>query len=133
MRSLDPKNQYAAVLSPTPRLRARTARDLGARYAVSERTGARVVDHAVNDVQKQAEHARARLTPERRNEGVRRRRNTSGKASLKDIERALGLQYLDNSVRKNRSPAERSRRICVATPVPIRAVGLLTTPRVRAR
>jgi hypothetical protein len=66
-----------------------TARILGAKDAVTERTGATVVDTSVNDLQEQAERtARARLAPERWARAYAAGRNSSIDALLKDIDGA---------------------------------------------
>ena len=64
-----------------------TARILGARDAVTERTGATAVDNSVDDLREQAEqNARARLGPARWARAYAAGRNTSIDALLKDID-----------------------------------------------
>ena len=63
------------------------ARILGARDAVTERTGVTVVDKSVHDLREQAEReARARLGPDRWARAYVAGRGTSIDALLKDIE-----------------------------------------------
>jgi tetratricopeptide (TPR) repeat protein len=63
------------------------ARILGARDAVTERTGATVVDKSVDDLRERAERdARARLGPDRWAKAYAAGRNTSIDALLKDID-----------------------------------------------
>ena len=63
------------------------ARILGARDAVTERTGATVVDKSVDDLLEQAERdARARLGPDRWARAYAAGRNTSIDALLKYID-----------------------------------------------
>jgi tetratricopeptide (TPR) repeat protein len=65
------------------------ARILGARDAVTDRTGATVVDKSVNDVREQAEReVRARLGPDRWAQAYAAGRKTTIDALLKDIDRA---------------------------------------------
>ena len=65
------------------------ARILGARDAVTERTGATVVDKSVHDLREQAEReARARLGPDRWAQAYAAGRRTSIDALLKDIDDA---------------------------------------------
>ena len=67
------------------------ARILGARDAVSERTGATVVDKSVHDLQVQSEReVRARLGPDRWAVAYAAGRRTSIDALLKDIDQVLG-------------------------------------------
>ena len=66
------------------------ARILGAREAVTERTGVTVVDPSVRDLRDRAEReARARLGPDRWVQAHAAGRSTSIDAMLKDIDRAL--------------------------------------------
>jgi ATP/maltotriose-dependent transcriptional regulator MalT len=66
------------------------ARILGARDAVSERTGAAVVDKSVQEVREQTEHgARARLGPDKWDRAYTAGRSASIDSLLKDIDRAL--------------------------------------------
>jgi len=66
------------------------ARILGARDAVTERTGAAVVDTLVADVKAQAEReARARLGPDRWARSYATGRGVSIDSLLKDIDRVL--------------------------------------------
>jgi len=66
------------------------ARILGARDAVTDRTGATVVDKSVNDLREQAEReARARLGPDRWDRAYAAGRTTSIDALLKDIDRVV--------------------------------------------
>jgi ATP/maltotriose-dependent transcriptional regulator MalT len=66
------------------------ARILGARDAVTERTGATVVDTSVNDLREQAEvDARARLGPDRWARAYAAGRSASIDSLLKDIDRAV--------------------------------------------
>jgi hypothetical protein len=66
------------------------ARILGARDAVTETTGATVVDQSVRDLQDEAERkARARLGPDRWARAYAAGRKTSIDALLKDIDNAL--------------------------------------------
>jgi ATP/maltotriose-dependent transcriptional regulator MalT len=66
------------------------ARILGARDAVTDSTGAAVVDESVLDLREQAERdARARLGPDRWTRAYAVGRNTSIDALLKDIDNAL--------------------------------------------
>jgi len=67
------------------------ARILGARDAVTERTGATVVDKSVDDLRERAERdARARLGPNRWAKAYAAGRNTSIDALLKDIDSPSG-------------------------------------------
>ena len=67
------------------------ARILGARDAVTERTGVTVVDKSVHDLREQAEReVRARLGPDRWARAYAAGRGTSIDALLKDIDRILG-------------------------------------------
>jgi predicted ATPase/DNA-binding XRE family transcriptional regulator len=66
------------------------ARIVGARDAVTERTGVMVVDKSVQDLRDQAEHARARLGPERWAQAYTAGRKSSIDVLLKDIDRARG-------------------------------------------
>jgi ATP/maltotriose-dependent transcriptional regulator MalT len=67
------------------------ARILGARDAVTERTGVTVVDKSVHDLRERAEReARARLGPDRWAQAYAVGRRSSIDALLKDINRALG-------------------------------------------
>jgi predicted ATPase/DNA-binding XRE family transcriptional regulator len=64
------------------------ARILGARDAVTERTGATVVDQSVQDLREHAEQeARARLGPDRWDQAYRTGRVTSIDSLMKDIDR----------------------------------------------
>ena len=66
------------------------AQILGARDAVTERTGATVVDYSVHDLREQAERdARARLGPDRWGRAYAAGRRTSIDALLKDIDRVV--------------------------------------------
>jgi len=66
------------------------ARILGAREAVTERTGVTVVDPSVRDLREQAEReARARLGPDRWAQAYAAGRSTSIDAILSDIDRVL--------------------------------------------
>ena len=66
------------------------ARILGARDAVTERTGATVVDKSVHDLQEQAEReVRARLGPDRWARAYAAGRRTSIDSLLKDIDHVL--------------------------------------------
>jgi tetratricopeptide (TPR) repeat protein len=66
------------------------ARILGARDAVTERTGVTVVDKSVQDLREQAEReARARLGPDRWTEAYAAGRRSTIDALLKDIDRVL--------------------------------------------
>jgi hypothetical protein len=66
------------------------ARILGARDAVSDRTGATVVDTSVDDLKHQAEReVRARLGPDRWARAYAAGRVTSIDTLLKDIDRVL--------------------------------------------
>jgi predicted ATPase/DNA-binding XRE family transcriptional regulator len=66
------------------------ARILGARDAVTETTGATVVDASVDDLQERAEReARARLGPDRWAQAYAAGRRTSIDALLKDIDRVM--------------------------------------------
>jgi ATP/maltotriose-dependent transcriptional regulator MalT len=68
-----------------------TARILGARDAVTERTGATVVDKWVHALGEQAERdVRGRLTPDRWNRAYAAGRSTSIDSLMKDIETAVG-------------------------------------------
>src|SRR4030095_708157 len=65
------------------------ARILGARDAVTERTGAMVVDKSVHDIREQAEReVRARLGPDRWGRAYTAGRVTSIDSLIKDIDRA---------------------------------------------
>ncbi len=65
------------------------ARILGAREAVTERTGATIVDHSVNDLREKAEReAQARLGPNRWARAYAAGRSASIDSLLKDIENA---------------------------------------------
>ena len=67
------------------------ARILGAQNAVTERTGATVVDKSVQDLRETAEReVRARLGPDRWARAYAAGRRTSIDVLLKDIDRALG-------------------------------------------
>jgi len=67
------------------------ARILGARDAITERTGATAVDRSVSDLQDQAEHlSRARLGPDRWAAAYAAGRKCSIDGLLKDIDGALG-------------------------------------------
>ena len=67
------------------------ARILGARDAVTERTGATVVDKSVHDLREQAEReVRARLGPDRWARAYAAGRRTSIDSLLKDIDSVLG-------------------------------------------
>jgi predicted ATPase/DNA-binding XRE family transcriptional regulator len=67
------------------------ARILGVRHAVTERTGATVVDKSVDDLKERSEReARARLGPERWARAYAAGRNTSIDGLLSDIDRVLG-------------------------------------------
>jgi hypothetical protein len=67
------------------------ARILGARDAVTDRTGARFVDDSVRDLREQAERgARARLGEERWARAYESGRSASIEALLKDIDKARG-------------------------------------------
>jgi hypothetical protein len=66
------------------------ARILGAREAVTERTGVTVVDPSVRDLREQAEReARARLGPDRWAQAYAAGRSTSIDAILSDIDRVF--------------------------------------------
>jgi hypothetical protein len=66
------------------------ARILGARDAVSERTGAAVVDKLVQEVREQTEQgARVRLGPDKWDRAYTAGRGASIDSLLKDIDRAL--------------------------------------------
>jgi ATP/maltotriose-dependent transcriptional regulator MalT len=65
------------------------ARVLGAREAVTERTGATIVDNSVNDLREKAEReAQARLGPNRWARAYAAGRSASIDSLLKDIENA---------------------------------------------
>ena len=67
------------------------ARTLGARDAVTERTGATVVDNSVKDLREHAEReARTRLGPDRWARAYAAGRQTSIDALLRDIDRVMG-------------------------------------------
>ena len=67
------------------------ARILGARDAVTERTGAAVVDKSVHDLTEQAERdVRARLGPNRWARAYEAGRSASVDSLMKDIDSALG-------------------------------------------
>ena len=67
------------------------ARILGVRHAVTERTGATVVDQSVDDLKERSEReARARLGPDRWSVAYAAGRNTSIDELLQDIDRVLG-------------------------------------------
>jgi predicted ATPase/DNA-binding XRE family transcriptional regulator len=67
------------------------ARIIGARDAVTERTGAAVVDPSVHDLQDQAEReARGRLGPDRWAQAYAAGRGTTIDSLLRDIDRTLG-------------------------------------------
>jgi ATP/maltotriose-dependent transcriptional regulator MalT len=67
------------------------ARILGARDAVTDRTGATAVDKSVDDLQERAERdARARLGPDRWALAYAAGRSTSIDSLMKDIDRVLG-------------------------------------------
>jgi predicted ATPase/DNA-binding XRE family transcriptional regulator len=82
------------------------ARILGAREAVTERTGVTVVDRSVQDLRGQAEReARARLGPDRWTAAYTAGRSSSMDALLKDIDRVLRRGHL--SIDRGRAlPAE---------------------------
>ena len=85
---------YAVVpLSATAVLKgddAWAARIIGARDAVSERTGAAVVDPSVHDLRDQAERdARKRLGPDRWAQAYAAGRGTTIDSLLRDIEHAI--------------------------------------------
>ena len=66
------------------------ARILGARAAVTERTGATVVDKSVDDLKEQAEReVRARLGPDRWGRAYAAGRSTSIDSLIKDIDNIL--------------------------------------------
>jgi predicted ATPase/transcriptional regulator with XRE-family HTH domain len=65
------------------------ARIVGARDAVTERTGVTVVDKSVQDLREQAEQARGRLGPHRWARAYEAGRAASIDSLLKDIERAI--------------------------------------------
>lgn len=65
------------------------ARLVGARDAVTERTGVTVVDKSVKDLMEQAEQARGRLSPHRWGRAYEAGRGASIDSLLKDIERTL--------------------------------------------
>jgi len=70
------------------------ARILGTRHAVTERTGVRVVDRAVQDLRDQAEReARARLGPDRWGRAYAAGRVTSIDSVIKDIDSALKTRH----------------------------------------
>ena len=70
------------------------ARILGTRHAVTERTGVRVVDRAVQDLREQAEReARARLGPDRWGRAYAAGRVTSIDSVIKDIDSALKTRH----------------------------------------
>ena len=66
------------------------ARIVGARDAVTERTGVTVVDKSVQDLRDQAERARVRLGPERWTQAYAAGRKSSIDMLLNDIDRARG-------------------------------------------
>lgn len=66
------------------------ARIVGARDAVTERTGVMVVDKSVQDLRDQAERARVRLGPERWTQAYAAGRKSSIDMLLNDIDRARG-------------------------------------------
>ena len=69
------------------------ARILGARDAVTERTGVTVVDKSVQDLQEQAEReARARLGPDRWARAYAAGRRTSIDSLLKDMDKTLSTR-----------------------------------------
>jgi ATP/maltotriose-dependent transcriptional regulator MalT len=96
IRELHDKFAFVYALVPLAAAAVRTgddawaARILGARDAVTERTGVTVVDPSVRDLRDRAEReARARLGPDRWAQAHAAGRSTSIDAMLKDIDRAL--------------------------------------------
>jgi len=81
------------------------ARILGARDAVTERTGVTVVDKSVQDLRQQAEReARARLGPDRWAVAYATGRRSSIDALLKDIDGALRKRHLASESRRSEDP-----------------------------
>ena len=88
------------------------ARILGARDAVTDRTGATVVDKSVDDLKDQAEReVRARLGPDRWASAYAAGRMTSIDALLKDIERVVRNGCVPH---QPRNPA---RHRCIEDPI----------------
>ena len=97
VRDLQDKHAFAYFLVPLAAAailkgdHAWAARILGARDAVSERTGATVVLKLVQDLQEQAEQeARAHLGPDRWARAYAAGRKASIDALLRDIDKAIG-------------------------------------------
>jgi ATP/maltotriose-dependent transcriptional regulator MalT len=95
IRQLHDKFAFVYVLVPLAAASALkgddawSARILGARDALTEMTGARVVDVSANELQERVEReARARLGPERWDQAYAAGLKSSIDVSLKDIDRA---------------------------------------------
>ena len=97
------------------------ARILGARDAVTERTGATVVDKSVHDLREQAEReARARLGPDRWAQAYAAGRRTSIDSLMKDIDRTCRpapasrtrLHTRRDAFESSRTPQKISTRSC---------------------
>jgi tetratricopeptide (TPR) repeat protein len=97
IRDLNDKFAFVYALVPLAAVAALkgddawAARILGARDAVTERTGAAIVDKSVHDLTEQAgREVRARLGPDRWAQAYAVGRRSSIDALLKDVNRALG-------------------------------------------
>jgi tetratricopeptide (TPR) repeat protein len=96
IRELGDKFAFVYALVPLAAAAALTGNDawaariLGVRDAVTERTGATVVDHSVSDLREQAErHVRARLGASRWDRAYAAGRNASIDSLIKEIDRVL--------------------------------------------